>query len=253
MTRRLRLLVFADIRMVARDPLLAILPFAPILAAIALRFLIPPIAGILQSNLGFDLLAWSGLIRGIMILFPGMFYGMIAGFLLLDDRDDGIATYWSITPVRRSGYLVARLGLFTMAALPLGLGCALLLGLSPLRLVDDLIMATLGALQVPIYSLFLAAFASNKVEGLSIVKALGVLNMAPLAILLSGPLGRIGWVVPQYWAAVGFLSGISGSPSGLPETAYLPALGSSFAYFFSVLGYSLWITVLLRRYLRRIE
>ena len=51
--------------------------------------------------------------------------------------------------------------------------------------------------------------------------ALGVLNMAPLALLLSGPLGRIGWVVPQYWAAVGFLSGISGSPSGLPETANL--------------------------------
>ena len=253
MATRFGHLIRADIRMVARDPLLAIMPFAPLLAATAMRLIVPPIAGFLLSRLGFDLMAWAGLVRGIIILFPGMFYGMVAGFLLLDDRDDGIAAYWSVTPVRRSGYLLARLGLFSLAAVPTGLVCALILGLAPLRLADDLVMAVLGALQVPIYSLFLAAFAANKVEGLSIVKALGILNMAPLAVLLPGSVGRLGWPVPQYWAAAGFLSGVQGLPDGLPADIHLPLVAVPAAYGLSVLLYIGWIAVLLRRFLRRLD
>ncbi|OHD81718.1 MAG: hypothetical protein A3J97_08740 [Spirochaetes bacterium RIFOXYC1_FULL_54_7] len=253
MATRFGPLVAADIRMVARDPLLAIMPFAPLLAATALRLILPLLAGFLLSRLGFDLLAWAGLIRGIIILFPGMFYGMVAGFLLLDDRDDGIAAYWSVTPVRRSGYLLARLGLFSLAAVPAGLACALVLGLAPLRLSEDLVMAILGALQVPVYALFLAAFAANKVEGLSILKALGVLDMAPLAVLLPGSVGRLGWPVPQYWAAAGFLSGLSGHPEGIPLSVQFPGRGSVLAYILSGLLYAVWTAALLRRYLRRLE
>jgi fluoroquinolone transport system permease protein len=247
-------LMGADIRMVARDPLLAILPFAPLLAATAMRLILPLITGFLLSRLGFDLMAWAGMIRSILILFPGMFYGMVAGFLLLDDRDDGIAAYWSVTPVRRSGYLLARLGLFSLAAVPAGLACAFLIGLAPARLADDLAMALLGALQVPIYGLFLAAFAANKVEGLSIVKALGILNMAPLAVLLPRPVGRLGWIVPQYWAAAGFLSGLQGLPDGIPASVRMPSSGVSvLAYGLAVLLYAVWTVALVRRYLRRLE
>lgn len=253
MATRFGQLMVTDIRMVARDPLLAIMPVAPLLAATAMALIVPTFAGFLFSRLGFDLLAWAGLIRGIIILFPGMFYGMVAGFLLLDDRDDGIAAYWSVTPVRRSGYLLARLGLFSLAAVPAGLVCALILGLAPLRFADDLTMAILGALQVPVYALFLAAFAANKVEGLSIVKALGVLNMAPLAVLLPGSVGRLGWPIPQYWAATGFLSGLQGHPAGIPPDVHLPGFGSIPAYVLSVLLYAIWIATLLRRYLRRLE
>jgi fluoroquinolone transport system permease protein len=253
MTTRFGKLMTADIRMVARDPLLAILPFAPLLAATAMRLILPPVAGFLVSRLGFDLLAWAGLIRGLIIMFPGMFFGMVAGFLLLDDRDDGIAAYWSVTPVRRSGYLLARLGLFSLVAVPAGLACGLILGLAPLRWSDDLAMAILGALQVPIYALFLAAFAANKVEGLSIVKALGVLNMAPLAVLLPGAVGRLGWPVPQYWAAAGFLSGLSGHPTGIPLSVQFPGQGPVLAYILSGVLYAIWTAALLHRYLRRLE
>jgi fluoroquinolone transport system permease protein len=254
MASRFVRLAAADARMVARDPLLAIMPFAPLLAATAMRLIIPPVAGFLLPRLGFDLLAWGGLIRGILILFPGMFYGMVAGFLLLDDRDDGIAAYWSVTPVRRSGYLLARLGLFTLFAVPAGLACGLIIGSGPLRWGHELAMAVLGALQVPVYSLFLAAFAANKVEGLSIVKALGILNMAPLAVLLPGSVGRLGWPVPQYWAAAGYLSGLQGLPDGIPAFVHLPISGGTVpVYGLSALLYAVWTASLLHRYLRRLE
>jgi fluoroquinolone transport system permease protein len=239
--------------MVVRDPLLAIMPLAPLLAATAMRLIIPPVAGFLLPRLEFDLLAWGGLIRGILILFPGMFYGMVAGFLLLDDRDDGIASYWSVTPVRRRGYLLGRLGLFTLAAVPAGLACGLIIGLGPLRWGQELAMAVLGAAQVPVYALFLAAFAANKVEGLSVVKALGILNMAPLAVLLPVSVGWLGWPVPQFWAAAGFLSGLQGLSDGIPTGIRLPELVAPVAYALSGLLYAVWIAALLRRYLRRIE
>lgn len=254
MTPRAGRLMAADIKMVIRDPLLVIMPFAPLLAALAMRLILPPVAGFLFSRLGFTLMAWAGLIRGIIILFPGMFYGMVAGFLLLDDRDDGIAAYWSVTPVRRSGYLLARLGLFTLAAVPAALACGCILGLAPPRMADDLVMAVLGALQVPIYALFLAAFAANKVEGLSIVKALGLLNIAPLAVLLPGSVGQLAWPVPQYWAAAGFLSGLQGLQDGIPASVHMPIKGGAvLAYGLSALLYTVWTAALLRRYLRRLE
>jgi len=126
-------------------------------------------------------------------------------------------------------------------------------GQAPLRLSEDLVMAILGALQVPVYALFLAAFAANKVEGLSILKALGVLDMAPLAVLLPGSVGRLGWPVPQYWAAAGFLSGLSGHPEGIPLSVQFPGRGSVLAYILSGLLYAVWTAALLRRYLRRLE
>jgi fluoroquinolone transport system permease protein len=253
MAPRLARLAAADVRMVARDPLLAIMPFAPLLAATAMRLIMPLVAGFLLPRLGFELLSWGGLIRGILILFPGMFYGMVAGFLLLDDRDDGIAAYWSVTPVLRRGYLLARLGLFTLAAIPAGLVCGLIIGSGPLRWGHDLVMAVLGAMQVPVYSLFLAAFATNKVEGLSIVKALGILNMAPLAVLLPGSVGLLGWPVPQFWAATGFLSGLSGHPTGIPLSVHFPGREPLLAYILSGVLYAVWTAVLLHRYLRRLE
>ena len=196
-----RRLFAADLRMVFRDPLLAIMPLVPFLAAGALRFLLPLLSGFVEGATGFRLLDYAVVIRVVVVLFPGMFYGMVAGFLLLDDRDDGVSGYWGVTPVGRTGYLAARLGLFSAAAFVIGLAVGPVLGLGWTSPIADVGVAFLGALQVPLYAMFLAAFAADKVEGLSILKALGGLDMAPIAALLALPVRAVGWPFPQYWAA----------------------------------------------------
>ena len=83
--------------------------------------MVPLLSGLIERTLGFRLLDWADLFRAVILLFPGMFYGMAAGFLLLDDRDDGVSAYWGVTPAGRSGYLGARLGLFSAAAFLAGI------------------------------------------------------------------------------------------------------------------------------------
>jgi hypothetical protein len=196
-----RRLFAADLRMVFRDPLLAIMPLVPFLAAGVLHFLLPLLSGFIEGAIGFRLLDYDVVIRVVVVLFPGMFYGMVAGFLLLDDRDDGVSSYWGVTPVGRTGYLAARLGLFSAAVFVIGLAVGPVLGLGWTGFSTEVGVAALGALQVPLFAMFLAAFAADKVEGLSILKALGGLDMAPLAVFLALPVRAVGWPFPQYWAA----------------------------------------------------
>lgn len=237
-SRNLARLAAADIRMLARDPLLAFIPFIPFLAAFVLRFAVPLLSGFLERALGFRLLDWADLVRAVVLLFPGMFYGMAAGFLLLDDRDDGVSAYWGVTPAGRAGYLGARLGLFSAAAFLAGVLAARALGLGRPDLGRELGAAAIGAAQAAFFGLFLAAFAADKVEGLSVLKALGGLDLAPLAVLLALPLRIAAWPFPQYWAAELLLG--RNSRSGIALAA---GLGTS----------ALWIAALYGKYRKRIE
>lgn len=237
-TMNLARLAAADIRMLARDPLLAIIPFIPFLAAFALRMAVLLLSGFLERALGFRLLDWAGLVRAVVLLFPGMFYGMAAGFLLLDDRDDGVSAYWGVTPAGRAGYLGARLGLFVAAAFLAGVLAARIFGLGKPDLILELGAAVVGASQAAFFGLFLAAFASDKVEGLSVLKALGVLNLAPFAALLALPVRIAAWPFPQYWAAELMLGRNVGAGAALAA---------------GVASGALWIAALYFKYRRRIE
>ena len=239
-------LMAADLRLVGRDPLLCIMPFVPFLAAIALRLALPPLAAFIAKATGFMLLDYAVLIRAVLILFPGTFFGMMSGFLLLDDRDDGVSAYWSVSPVGRSGYLTARLALFSAAALIAGLAVGPAFGLGGGSLAVDAGVAVVGAMQAPFFALFLAAFASDKVEGLATLKALSALDLAPLAVLLPMPARALAWPFPQYWAAELALGQALGPGTG-SEVGPLAALGIGLAVS------AAWLAFLYARYRRRVD
>jgi hypothetical protein len=231
-------LAAADVRLVSRDPLLLLMPLVPFLAAAAMRFIVPTASSFIEGATGFRLLDYAGLIRVVIILFPGTFYGMVAGFLLLDDRDDGVSSYWGATPVGRTGYLAARLGLFSAAAFLAGLAAGPALGLGLVSRLADAGAAFLGAGQAAFFALFLAAFASDKVEGLSILKALSGLDMIPLAVFLPLPVRAAAWPFPQYWVAEMVLA-----RHARPMSALVLGLATSAA----------WIAILAFRYRRRVD
>ncbi|MCK7480281.1 MAG: hypothetical protein M0C28_25720 [Candidatus Moduliflexus flocculans] len=230
-------LAAADLRMLARDPLLAFLPFVPFPAALALRFAVPLLSGFLERALGFRLLDWADLIRAVILLFPGMFYGMAAGFLLLDDRDDGVSAYWGVTPAAvpatsAPGWAFLRLrlpgghpGRPDIRAGAAGPGPGTRSGGDRCRP---------GGLLRPLPG----GLCGGQGGGLSVLKALGGLDLAPLAVLLALPLRAAAWPFPQYWAAELLLG------RNLPP---LPALAAGLA------SSALWIAALYGKYRRRIE
>ncbi|HEV2147613.1 MAG TPA: hypothetical protein VGR37_09450 [Longimicrobiaceae bacterium] len=226
---------------VGRDPLLRwILVLAPA-SALVVRWIFPPLLARVEEATGVDLAPHVPALVGyvLLLLVPNL-VGMVVGFLLLDQRDDDTLAALRVTPVPLAGYLAYRL------AGPVLLTIAVTLALFPIAGLMDvgpaaLLASTLAAAPLaPLFALFLAAFAANKVQGFALTKATGVLLIAPLVAYFveSGWRWALG-VVPTFWPAVTYW-------------AFREAEGSAWAYLGIGIAYQLLLLLLLLRRFRRV-
>jgi fluoroquinolone transport system permease protein len=198
--RVFRTLVYADSRMLWRDPLLGWILALPIGLALLLRPLIPRIQEALLEGAGFDLTPYYPLVMGgFLMTAPGM-VGMVIGFLFLDERDARTLTALRTTPLSMRQYLAYRV------ALPLLLGTASTLigypltGLTPLPLTSLLPIVVVASLLAPLLALVLAVAAPNKVAGFAVVKVLNAVNLLPIvAYFVPRPLQFAAGIFPTYW------------------------------------------------------
>lgn len=218
--------------LVRRDPMLLLLLFAPWLAGAALGLGLPALRPLLLSALGFDLTPWYPLADMMTLMLTPMMAGMLSGFLMLDERDEGVGAYYAVTPIGGVGYLVSRLAmpvLWSMVVAPLLMAA---FSLTHPALPRTLSVALVGGLAASSTALLLTAFAGNKVEGLAVSKMLGLL-LLPVAVpfLTDSPWGMAAGVFPAYWMGAAFTG---------PWYLLLPGLGVGF----------LWLWALYRRTVR---
>lgn len=205
------LLSLGDLRNISRDPMLLIVLIAPLLIAVVMRIVLPLASAVFRDSLAFDLTAHYPFIISMLIPLVPMMIGVMAGFIILEDLDENILAYFAVTPVSRAGYLLYRITtpvllsfLFSMVMV----GVIGLVSVNYLNLVPVLLIASLEA---PMVALFLGVFAANRIEGLALSKALGIMIMAPLAgYLTNSPWQLIAGVLPQYWVSKLFLAGVEG-------------------------------------------
>ena len=238
-----RALIYADSRLLWRDPLLGWILALPIGLALLLRPLIPRVQEALLAGVGFDLTPYHPLVMGgYLMTAPGM-VGMVIGFLFLDERDARTLTALRTTPLSMRQYLAYRV------ALPLLLGTASTLigysltGLTPLALSSLLPMAIVAGLSAPILALVLAIAAPNKVAGFAVVKVMSAVNLLPVvAYFVPRPLQFVAGVFPTYWPMRALWSAAAGASYG----AYL-VLGTVVSGLTLVLAAWLFERRLLRR------
>lgn len=192
-----RTLAAADLRNVARDPLLLVGFAAPLAAAAAVR------AGLWATARGLpavELGPYHGLMAAGLLLLAPYLQGMVAGFMLLDERDEGVLLAVAVAPISKARFAVQRLATSAVVAAAVGLAAALASGL-PLPGLGLLVAAAVVAgLTAPLGALFLVALAANKVEGLALSKVVG-LALLPVAgpYLLADPLSFLCAPLPTYW------------------------------------------------------
>lgn len=223
------LLLARDLRRITRDPLLLLFPLVPALMGLAARLGLPPLAALLLRLADFGLEPWLPLVATALVLAPASFAGFVSGFLLLEDREARTVAHLRTTPAGGSGYLLLRLGPPVLYAAAWGLALPPLAGLGGL-LPDAPALAAVAALEAPLYALALGAFAADQMEGLALAKLLGLLGMAPFALLAPGTLRGLALVLPPVWLAEAARAGAAapggaGFPAG-PSPA-LEALGLS--------------------------
>ncbi len=204
-----------DLKSVGRDPLLKWIIFIPLIAASAMRWLLPPILERIEAYFQLSLSIYYAPFAGYMLLIlVPMLTGMITGFLLLDQRDDGTLAALLVSPLSLPGYVLYRLGLPMAVSVPVTLVVFPLAGFESIGQLPLLLVAVVAALQGPIFTLLLGTFAENKVQGFALAKVSGVILVPPLFAWFSPMPWQLAFgLVPTYWPAKCYWVFLSGGPA----------------------------------------
>lgn len=217
--------------------------FMPWLIVLFIRFVIPSITNWLAMEYDFGLEAYYPLLLSffIMLQIP-MIFGLVFGFLILDEKDDHILTALKVTPISVDSYIyyrfivtVLKTMFFIMLTLPVtGI-------MNPLVQLPSIFPAILAGVFSVIILLLLVSLANNKVEGLAIMKGFGILMLGPMAAyFIESRWQLLLGLLPSYWPAKVF---------------WLITQDESYGLYFIVgLAYNLSLSFLLyKRFMKKIS
>lgn len=193
-------LVKGDIKNIKRDIILMAAIIGPIAMALLLRFAVPIASDLLLKQFGFKLTSYYPLIVGIALMLIPMLIGTMTGFLLLEDKDEKMLMYFSVTPLRKEGYLAYRILNPVILNMVLSLFLVYfsqLITINILKLVPVILMASTEAMLI---ALLLGAFGENRVDGLAMSKVQGVFFIVPVIDkLIYSKYNILFGVFPTYW------------------------------------------------------
>lgn len=188
-----RTMLLSELRNVLRERMTVLMIFLPLVMGGVIRILID--RGIAEGDV-------LGVLAVMCSLLAGFMYGALAGFSLLDDRDDQVLLSIGISPYPLWAYIWFKIGFSFVLAVGVGMALIALPGAVPMSAGDMLLVSLASAVQVPIVAFLVNAFASNKVEGFVTMKATGFLLLFPIGGYFF--LDAKEWlfaVAPGHWAA----------------------------------------------------
>ena len=226
-----------DVKSVARDSMLRWLIGMPIVFALAFRWGVPALNEWLGERYAFDLTPHYPLLTSFLVLMVPTLMGSVVGFLLLDHKDDRTLTALQVTPLTVEGYLAYRIAVPMVVSVPVMMASIAIADLVTMGVVPALAASVQAAPAAPLYALFVAAFAANKVQGFALLKGVGVLTWPPvIAWFISSPWQVAFGIDPLYWPLKLFWMLEASEPR-------------AWLYFLAGLTYqSLLIAILLRRF-----
>ncbi|MEM8770174.1 MAG: hypothetical protein AAGD92_00870 [Pseudomonadota bacterium] len=220
-------LIAADMRNVARNRLLALLAFMPLIVVLIYRFLIPDeaaLTALANERFSFDLEAFRPLIVNalnnlhalLMAIFVGLSASMIGavyGLLLVEEREERLMASLRVMPVSFAAYMIARLGLPTLIAMIITTLAYPVAGMAPLPMGKVFAIAAAGATLVPVITLGVVAFAPGRVAALALVRLFTLAAVLPVtAWFISPPTEWLFASIGAYWQMRALWSGMVGGP-----------------------------------------
>lgn len=172
--------------------------FTPFVMGALIKFGIPFLERITDFSLQeyypiFDLL--FSIMAPVLLCFA---FAMIT----LEEIDDKVSRYFSITPLGKSGYLFTRLGVPSIISAVIAFIVLLLFSLEKLSIGMTICLALLGSVQAIIVSLMIITLSSNKLEGMAVTKlaALTLLGI-PAPFFIDSYYQFLVGFLPSFWVA----------------------------------------------------
>ena len=185
-------------KQIKSDPMMFAACFSPFIMGTLIKFGIPFLERITKFSLQvyypiFDLLL--SIMAPVLLCFA---FAMIT----LEEIDDKVSRYFSITPLGKSGYLFTRLGVPSIISAIIAFIVLLLFSLEKLSIGMTICLALLGSVQAIIVSLMIITLSSNKLEGMAVTKlaALTLLGIPAPFFIDSYYQFSVGFL-PSFWVA----------------------------------------------------
>ncbi|GIH97542.1 ABC transporter permease [Planobispora siamensis] len=216
-----------DLRTVGRDSLLISLLLGPFMYA-ALMWLVPAITAYAARQWNFDLVPYhSAIVSAFCVMGPPILLGAVLALQLLDERDQRTMTVLRVTPVPHAVYPAYRaIVTGVLAAVMVVASLAVSRMLSGEELAMSVPVAVVAGLMAPIVGFLMASVGRNKVEGLAVMRVIGLaLFTIPFIpfFFLDEPWQFAFGLLPPYWPLRAFWSAMDGG-------AYWPYLAVGSGY-----------------------
>jgi hypothetical protein len=134
----------------------------------------------------------------VVLVLPAVLIGWVTGFLLLEDRDEGVLVAVDITPIGKTGFLLYRVTITAIVAAVITAGAVLAVAPS-LGPAAHILIVLAVAVEAVMAAVLLPAIARNKVEGLALTKLTNLAAVVPLLALIPSPWRYVAGIVPTYW------------------------------------------------------
>ncbi len=224
-------------RQITKDGMLLVLLPAPFFVGLLFKFGVPFINDILQDKFDVSLLEWYGLADGLLLCLTPMFVAMVASFLILEERDEGITAFYQITPSVGYSYLVARIGIPMTFSFMITVIAVEMFHISIISTFDILAGSLISAMTGIALSTAIVSIAENRVEGLAVSKITGVSLFGLVSIwIIPTPYMYFTAFLPSFWVGKLMLEGV---------TIVSFSLG--------ILTCMIWIVMFSKKFLKRIS
>lgn len=181
---------------------------APAIWTAGVVILVPRFTEMLSERYDFDLVPYYPLVLTAMLLLTSIIIaGALAAFLVLEEVDAGTLTALRVTPVSLSTFFAYRAGTVVLVTTVYVVSTISFSGILERGLLGTLIpIGVLAGLSAVVTLLLIVALASNKIQGIAMVRALGVLTagLPCLGWFVDSAWNLAFGVLPPYWAAKAF-------------------------------------------------
>lgn len=185
-------------RQIKSDPMMFAACFTPFVMGALIKFGIP----FLERITDFSLQAYYPIFDLLLSIMAPVLLCFAFAMITLEEIDDKVSRYFSITPLGKSGYLFTRLGVPSIISAVIAFIVLLLFSLEKLSIGMTICLALLGSVQAIIVSLMIITLSSNKLEGMAVTKlaALTLLGIPAPFFIDSYYQFSVGFL-PSFWVA----------------------------------------------------
>lgn len=183
-------------RQIVHDPMMLSACFAPFLMGALIKWGIP----FIEQISGYSLVPYYPIFDTLLSIMAPVLLCFAFAMITLEEVDDNISRYFSVSPLGKSGYLFTRIGVPAILSCILALIVLNFFSLEQLSFGMMAGLTVLGAVQAVIVSLMIVTLSSNKLEGMAVTKlsALTILGI-PVPFFVPSTVQYTVGFLPSFW------------------------------------------------------